>query len=305
MGKREINVDGLIHGKLLSFFRSVDPREKITRKTDCFIWGHLDYMQITDIDSFSEYYHKFHNGYEGSKYQETVDQRQLFLYKKQIGNDRAEESIFGVNNKQPLIVISQIKNFTKYTKRLKNIEKTLNNSWYKTLSYGIDVVVIRTSNINEAMNYLLELNKCCDFSYSIVGVQYFDHEKVEIDDLIYKDIAPKKNEMDHLDKTHVQLNYILSKNGRRKPSSRVVIEEIKKIHAKFLVKYGIDKNDLSIETYYQLGKYDIHIGLSGHIVYLLNLLLNPFYGLSLENSEFYKEYIFESKTTWNIIDNNL
>jgi hypothetical protein len=97
------------------------------------------------------------------------------------------------------------------------------------------------------------------------------------------------------------INYLLREgdaSGNRVDSAVHDITELKK---KAIQNLRINENDLKIQEYYEIGRFDIEVRVEGNIEHILELLLNPKYGLSNYKSAFYKKHVFESRTTWKSI----
>jgi hypothetical protein len=84
-------------------------------------------------------------------------------------------------------------------------------------------------------------------------------------------------------------------NGNRVQN---VITEIEKLRQQVIHDFVLSEQALNISIYYEIGRFDIEVQIEAQTAYILELFLNPTYGLVNISSQFYKDYVFESRTTW-------
>lgn len=96
----------------------------------------------------------------------------------------------------------------------------------------------------------------------------------------------------------VSINYLLKEGNTSNNRVENAVFNIFSLRKKAQKVLGIGEDDITIRVYYEIGRFDIEVRIEGNIEHILELLLNPKYGLSNYKSDFYRKYVFESQTTW-------
>ncbi len=296
-------------GILITLYKSVIPVSEIPKRKDFLLWGASKFLYTEIFDSLS------HLAISGSQFDSkdlnatpSTENRYLYIYKDNTTNlfpDKKLDWIFGSNPDFPLIVITILKNEDLNFVSIKTSEKassqTLFFDLFKTTGHGSGVLIFRSKTYDDVLGLLVELNEHNESTYSIAGIQNLLKDtklRQKLSLPIFSKIRNTKSSPTRSYEAFVSLSYML-RDGTSL-SNRVVstLTRIRLLRDEVVSRFNLPSSELLIIPFYEIGHYDIEITIQGNIIYLLELLLNPLYGLANIESNFYKDCVFETRIAW-------
>jgi hypothetical protein len=292
------------NGIRITLYKSVISDRAMPKRKDFLLWGASSFLYIDLFQSLSEI-SQFEDGnidLDDLNEFPLTENRYIYLYKDHTANLFPEyelDWIFHHLPDQPLIVITLVKADLKQISS--KIEEIANVSLfqfdiYKTLGQEIGVIVFRCNSYSPVMDCIVQLNAISKNTYSIAGIENSNKTRGKSNHLI-----ELKGAFGEAPEICASINYLLKEGNVSRNRVENAVRKIASLKKRAVQDLGISERDLEIQVYYEIGRFDVEVRIEGHIEHVLELLLNPHYGLSNYKSEFYRKHVFESQTTWKTV----
>jgi hypothetical protein len=294
-------------GLRLRLYKSVIPGRERRPHWDFFLWGASNFLYIDTFNSLSQFARAEDDERNVNEpgVDQVIENRYLYIYKDpdvDLLPHNQINWIFQSDLERPLLVITLLKaDLSPVISRVKDVASkvSLHYDFFKTLGQGTGVVVTRCKTYSQAISCLVELNGLNENTYSIAGVEnpFAQQQPRATHSFLFSKLL-QTDDIAIAEPQAVAINYMLKEGNTSGNRVHEVVNRIKQLRRKIVDDFHLSETDLKVWTYYEIGRFDIEVRIEGHIVHLLELLVNPDYGLATIESKFYKDNIFESRTTW-------
>lgn len=298
--------NSILIGWRLKLYRTLIPTLRVPKEWDFLLWGSANFLCIEKFNSLSQFSLIANESItkRDSNDSLTPENRYLYIYKTETvepGFSEEVAAIFKKNHEFPLLTITLLKSDSVDIKKSLQKASYINNIRYElfqTLGHDTDVLIIRSKTYIHVLDLLVQLNTTCNNTYSISGVEEpFKQQEDNKKDLLYYSVLQPDSQVQIIYDCAV-VKYILKDGNKIGNRVQDVIDKLEKLWDEFLEKHSLSCSDLKKSIYYEIGRFDIELRIEGQVAYILELLINPEYGLANIQSNFYTKHIIESRTTW-------